>query len=401
MSTDSGRVREFNGADRGTAPCAVVSLRRPLDKRTSPIQVIARQGRSRLPLSTMSDDRWMRVRPRRSSGVSAGAAAALSVLVLGAWGCEKQYLVVEYSAGATSSSPVAEVTSTETYSTVSPSLRTVTIRLPDQCLTETSARVTGASADSQAIMTSSCGVWLSELERSLTQAGYRVVTWVRGEGGPGAASTNIASVARQLGADAVFVVNSLETSPIRPGSVAGSSIGYFSSNQYGDRLVEAPLNSAQREYMRCIAWQRADYHLRNEEWRRLVGADCPNLFGADVNDRDPTLDIIGLSATLNISVVDAAGGESMWFYRRSVLRQLAASRNIRFLMRGRGLTWRPVAREQASGPAPTADETMTREGRTLAHGMESGDPLAATRLDLVRMVVGDCVSRFNAGVPRS
>lgn len=328
---------------------------------------------------------------RRACSLTAVAACLI------AQACEKQYLVVEYSAGATTQAAPAEVTRTPTYQSQVASIRAVSIRLPDQCQNEAASRVTGMATDSQVIMGSNCGVWLSELERSLTQAGFRVVTWVReNERGAG----NISEVARQIGADAVFVVNSLDTTRMLPGVAAGSRISYFESNPQGDRLRPTELPTVQRDYLRCLVWQRSGYALDPNEWRRLVGRDCAYL-AESADDRDAISSVIGVASSLNVTAVHAGSGESIWFYNRRLVRQLQSSRNLRFLVRGRGSEqeayWRPVEPIRATGPAVAVDRNRADEQRTARAGESPQDAIRAVELELVRSIVGDFVLRFRNG----
>jgi hypothetical protein len=324
---------------------------------------------------------------------------ALSAITAGliAGACEKRHLIVEYSAGATTVSAPAEVTRTPTYLSQFASIRAVAIRLPDQCQNQTASQVNGMATNSQVIMGSNCGVWLSELERSLTQAGFRVITWVRENENR---ADNIAEVARQIGADAVFMVNSLDTTRMLPGVAAGSRISYFESNPQGDRLQPAELPTVQRDYLRCLVWQRSGYAIDPSEWRRLVGRDCAYTSEA-ADDRDAISDVIGVASSLNVTAVHAGSGESIWFYNRRLVQQLRSSRNLRFLVRGRGTEqaayWRPVEPIRASGPQVAVDRSRSDEQRTALDAEAPQDRIRAVELELVRSIVGDFVVRFRNG----
>src|SRR5262249_55082612 len=127
---------------------------------------------------------------------------------------------------------------------------TVAFRAPDSCLTQTAGRATGMTTNSGAILTTGCAVWLAEVERAVTLEGLRVISWdvlLRAER---TGNGSIYEVAKKLGADLVFILNSLEAMAVKGGSDLALSISYYQSNPDGARLGDLPMTDEQRATLR-------------------------------------------------------------------------------------------------------------------------------------------------------
>ncbi len=297
-----------------------------------------------------------------------------------------EHVVVEYASGAATASPPAEVRTTVTYTSRIATIRSVTIRFPDSCVTQSlaavtqsAAQMTGVGTGSTVILRNDCAVWLAELERSLAGAGYRVISGdalyrLEGSTNP-RLSTYVA--AQQLGADAVFVINSLETSDVQRGARFAGSLTYYQSNPRGETVQLREFDDNVRLVFQTMV-------------RNRLAPDSPTPGAPPV--------VQALAGILDTTAVIAGSGESMWFYRRNVSRRLAAAQNVRFLFMGSGLTWRPIERERQQ----VVDVQQTRSSARDTFGDETqagnNDPLAAERHAMVRMVVEDFVRQFR-GTP--
>ncbi len=103
-----------------------------------------------------------------------------------------------------------------------------------------------------------------------------------------------------------------------------------------------------------------------------------------------------LSATLDASAILAATGESVWFYRWGVTKPLSTRRDTRFLLRGRGVHWRPV-KPDLPLPPPPPPELASRDVVSHPRDAHGQDPLQAARFELVKRVAQDFVGNFRAG----
>lgn len=307
-------------------------------------------------------------------------------------GCCKQYLAVEFSAGRARTAAPAEVSATPTYASRLPAIRSVSIRLPESCLQTNASAARGTGAGGGNILLSQCGVWLAELERVLSQSGYRVFSWQALYTLQTTQSLPLHVAAQQLGVDAVFVVNSLDTSVSTQSDTAEASrLVFYASNPAGDRLSEQALNTPQRNVLRCLVWQRAGYRVDDSRsWHARVGDGCVNTT-TDIGDR-----VESLAVTLNVNVLFAASGESIWFYNRTLTAGTTNEQNRRFLFRGRDVYWRPVLPTGAEVQLPTVDVDRAASSETVSATSTAGpqDQRRASEFGLIRTVVSDCVTRF-------
>src|SRR6185503_3510084 len=103
-----------------------------------------------------------------------------------------------------------DVRRTQNYLANFQNIRTVGFRAPDTCFTQTAGRATGATQSSGTILTTECAVWLAELERAVSNEGYRVISWDVLQRAERSGTGSIYEAAKRLGADLVFILNSLE-----------------------------------------------------------------------------------------------------------------------------------------------------------------------------------------------
>jgi hypothetical protein len=311
------------------------------------------------------------------------AATALSVV---ATGCNvalvrcvdtSEYVLAEHQAAALVSSNTApEVSTGAIYKTPTflPSVKTIGLQFPDaRCVTETSAKATGDirnQNDSDAIMATNCGVWLAELERALTAHGYKVVSWSAIKQEQATKNITTYQAAASLGAQVVFVVNSMETNDLTPSSTSGSRTTYFKSDEAGSKKDPLAMPQSEREPLR----------------RFVVSHN-----GANANQ------IIGWAGTLDLTAVSVEG-QAVWFFRHHIQRARFAQTGMRFLFRRGSKTspfeiWRPQGIDE---PAVVDDRSASDVEFTQ---VKSGpaDPFQAEKLAMVRAVAGECVQRFASG----
>lgn len=195
----------------------------------------------------------------------------------------------------------------------------VALRVPERCLTETAGEQegTGGSGNQRVIMETACGVWLAELERALVEAGFRVISWAmfaKALKSKEAAEKSAYVAARELGADVMFVVNSLETADSKVGGDNRAVFEYFTSDKQGSKGQPALLKEQDRAFLRKFVSVR-------------VRIDRP---------------IDALASTLDATAIDTKTGQSLWFYRRTLTRDLETNAAMRFLFR----LWDPATGEE-------------------------------------------------------
>jgi hypothetical protein len=274
---------------------------------------------------------------------------------------EAEYVLVSFSMGGEyAKAPADEVKGTETYAKGRSTYKTAAIRLPDSCLNETAGKVSGMANQSQTILQTQCGPWLSEIEKALVEANLKVMSWdalwkLEREKG-----ISTYSAGAQLGADIIFVFNSLEAGDIRAGSSVAGKFKYFSSDEAGTPLSPLPLDDATRA-----------------QFQTFVRAILQSRVAAD--------QVTALSAIIDVTAVLPSTGQSVWFFRRAQTIPITNSKGMNFLFgRHPGRQWEPVmprvqiVAQAAAQPTYSAEDTVTS---TVGAGT---DPYQAQRLELIR-----------------
>jgi hypothetical protein len=139
-----------------------------------------------------------------------------------------------------------------------------------------------------------CGVEMAELERALTEFNYRVISWsaieqiVVRQGG----ITPLAA-AKNLDADVLFQINSLERSEANSGHKETWSGQFYTSDKYGNRGVPAEVPEERARVLE--AWGRPQGQLIRSGQQ--------------------------ISVTANVTATLVATGESIWFYEWTVVEE--------------------------------------------------------------------------------
>lgn len=252
---------------------------------------------------------------------------------------------------------------------------TAAVRLPESCKQEGAAQGTGAlAAEGKAIMATNCGFWLAEIERALSKGHYKVVSWnalsqlERTKGVP----THIA--ARELGADFVLLVNSLDAAPSRLGKAYSESFKYFDSDPSGKKGAPREIADAERHRLKEFVQSRTNF----------------------LRDKDL---VTGIKAVLDMTAVDAKTGEAVWFYLKQEARLLQSGLDRHFLFAeyADDQWWPLVPKWLQVTPAASATATTHRSSSDESGVVESAAPedaYAAEVRELVRNVVDDFMHRF-------
>jgi hypothetical protein len=244
--------------------------------------------------------------------------------------------------------------------------------------------MSGAAKRSDSIAATACGTWLAELEKALALAGFRVVSWSRLNEAETQQKLSTQAAAQQLGADVVFMLNSLEATEIKGGASAGASFKYFEANNRGTRGAPVALEENDRAYFREFVKARG-----GEEKADAVTALASALDTTAILTRPGS--------------PGEGAGEAMWFYRRIITHPVSSRRSERFLF-GHDMVpnaqWYPIqveapaVQQVVALPTVATEDTMKTE---VAAGVQ--DPYAAEKLDLVREIAKDFVARFRGVAP--
>jgi hypothetical protein len=311
------------------------------------------------------------------------------------------YLLIESEIGGTYGlAPEVEVRGTPLYTAKHAAFKTVAIRLPDSCNQETAATVTGVGSRSQTIVQTRCGVWLSELERAFASAGFRVMSWDALK----QAGADSYAAAKKMGADVVFVFNSLDVSEIRGGSTSSVAHRYFHSNAGGDKGPPYPLHDSERAGLRQYAegalgsGQRSEgdaaFESKLEAWRQAKAAGLP------VGEAPrPEGRVEALSSTLDSTAIVTDTGESVWFYRYTATRPVIEQTGMRFLFRLEDNRWYP-AEPASAAVTPAAATPSAASAEDVKHTVVAAghqEEYGRERLQLVRAAATDFVERFRSG----
>jgi hypothetical protein len=212
----------------------------------------------------------------------AGLAAAVLLS-----GCSTKYLLVSQFVASSQAEPPPEIIETPTYRAEVGRIKTVAVRAPESCSDRTADSASGAAASQETILKTYCGVEMAEIERGLARLGYRVISWKVLSREMNERNLTAIEIASNLGAEALFQINSLEKSRNAPGKDARWERKYFRSNDLGERVQEQPFDDDTRAFFKNRYFDRYE---KSADYRRLA-------------------------ITLDANAVLVKTAESIWYYR--------------------------------------------------------------------------------------
>lgn len=270
----------------------------------------------------------------------------------------------------------AEVTETASYRERRGRYDTVAVVAPDRCADQSLSEATGQGGSGGEVLATQCGVEMGEIERALTLMGFRVISWRtmrRAQGLP-------RDSARQLGAQVLFQVNSLERSTNMVGVMQAERLrAYHFSNPMGVEGPPAPMPDPDADVLDSLIAAQEE---------QMASGDRPG-------------------AGLDINAVDVATGQTIWLYRwRRLLRGEGAAR-AEVLVRGTPrpagplqpqFAWQPTAPVRPAQPA-AAPQVGVRVGSRSRSTQRTGyeDRLRTQLFQLLREIISDSVHRFRCG----
>ncbi|XID75458.1 hypothetical protein ACF3NA_02640 [Alkanindiges sp. WGS2144] len=212
----------------------------------------------------------------------------LSGLCLALSGCTSfsHYVVSSQFVASSQEQQSAEVIATRAYHDHAGRTATVALRAPDSCSNNTADQASGGAKSQGSILMTNCGVEMAEIEKALARANYKVISWniLANEMAHGRSA---AEVAKSLGADILFQINSLEKSKKTLGKDARWERQYFQADARGNPRGEQLFPDTTRNFIK-------------------------NTY---LNNIEKTYDPSTLAVTLDASAVLVETGQSIWYYR--------------------------------------------------------------------------------------
>jgi len=210
---------------------------------------------------------------------------------------------------------------------------------------------------------------MAELERALTQAGYTVSSWRVLANDMAAHGVTATDAGRQLGAEVLFQVNSLERVKTPRGEGARWERTFYQSNNCGDAVQPASMDDLQLAQLRKQSQGREQEVLQGKQ---------------------------RLGATLNVNAIMVETGQTIWFYQWTKFDAPGGELDVRVLSELTGnMQWSVVSPQCSSLYAARSMKGNPRESD--ATGVTAGSEEKPLYFKLMREVVKDFVAQFAKG----
>lgn len=306
--------------------------------------------------------RRMRFKNARTIGLLVAVAIAIIV-----GGCTNKYILVKKASHRVSAPEnKAEVVATARYKEMASNITVIAYRPPDLCLNQAASQATGLASSDQEVLKTTCGVWISELERAFAEKGFKVISWgsLLGASNDGDA---LLEKARRMGVQVLLMVNSLDVGSVDPTKQVNSTIEFIESNRELAELGPRPVdNRIKRSLLSHIP---KDAALPNTQW----------------------------AATLDITAIDLETNQSIWFFRQTFASALQSSYEWSKLFycddgrcRASEYNYRKSGSKKNSSKVSKIEVESTDVGR-------DADPEQTVKFALLKSVVRSLVSEFAAG----
>lgn len=212
------------------------------------------------------------------------------VMIVSLTGCSSFYRVNSQYVSNDSEVEKPEILETKQYQSGIKSVNVIAVQAPDKCTQDTASTKRGQSNTKESVVVSVCGDSLSDIERGLVRAGFQVVSWKQFQAEQQQNSLTPREAAKKLNTDAIFLINSLDTSEVKMGRDARFERRFYHSNEEGEK-----------------------------ESKALVGDTLKEILLSSIKPEEKSLyQSTRLSATVNATVMLAETGQSIWFYEWTV-----------------------------------------------------------------------------------
>lgn len=273
-------------------------------------------------------------------------------------GCSNYVLVESSVATDEIRRPIREIVGTPRYNSVAANVAKVAVRAPEYCSGQSAASNDKQTDRAKSLMGSTCGVQMGVLERQLTESGYDVYSWRAVESMVTAQNKSYLQAARELGAEVLFTVNSLE------GVLASSDEhirrAYFVSSKKGEKGAPWNIGEVHRQPIR-----------------------------GELRPYEASLRDISFGAFLDVTAIDVTTGQAIWFYKSGKYDLENISAPLSFLVAGKKGRWKVVTVNGAR-PSVVTGSTSVEYDR----GSKNRDVGEEQYEKYVRQVVLDFVATF-------
>jgi len=276
--------------------------------------------------------------------------------------CTPHYLIRSEYVVSQQRTDDPEIIETSSYRDLLPTFVTIAVRAPDSCANETTAIHSGEASGQGLLLKTDCGVEMSELERALAKAGYQVISWdiVRNRVIHDDNMTPV-KAAKDLGAQVLFQVNSLERSAANVRQDARWERRFYRSSPDGEQGSPAQVN----------------VNMKNAFERFII----PREKRALPEKR--------LSATINATAVLVDTGQAIWFYEWTHKESLSDRYETEVL-----LACKKERCWQASPEQKPEREVYSGSTEAVSASERDANEINATYNDLIREALDDLVTRF-------
>ena len=215
---------------------------------------------------------------------------SMCLLVLGCsviTACARPYYLVtsDFMVADNQEAP-PEIVESQTYRSRIPNLKSLAVMAPEGCANETAAQSSGEAAGQGVLLKTTCGIEMAELERALAKGGFQVISWNALQNKVTKEDLTPQTASKELGAEILFQINSLERSLVQAGQDARWERRFYQSNHDGEQLDPASLPVKEGDQL--------VNHIKKKE--------------ASLNHPER------LSMTINASASLVETGETIWFY---------------------------------------------------------------------------------------
>ena len=263
-----------------------------------------------------------------------------------------------------------EVTKTDEYNRVIRNVKKIAVQAPEQCANETWAQSTGGDIKSDrgdVLLKSLCGQEMAQMESGLAKQGYRVISWKVVQNKSVASDSTAIDVAKNLGADILLQINSLERTSVVPGDARWDR-SYYESDISGFDGAPIEVNKRISDQLKKIA-------KTHEEKKR----------------RDSRL-----SASLSSTAISVATGEAIWFYEWTVIHDTDENRTkvktFAACKKGWCKHWYPKNSRRGS-----TQQTAYAGSSEVVSSSELTDEDRAIHNRLVEKIITDMIAQFKTG----
>jgi hypothetical protein len=213
-----------------------------------------------------------------------------------------EFVLVEYVLGdEATEAPDLAVRDTPKLRDARPHIKAVVLRAPDSCLEDLGA---GLGDATKSAVRPECAPWITEMESSLSGAGYRVFSWSALLQIEKEQHLTTYDAAKRLGADVVFVFARLDVSQGGAFSGGTKTLRYFAADEHGQAYGPRALDKGTRAEIDSAISQ--------------IGFQM---------DRGPTQ----LSSHVEGTALSPDTGEAIWFYHRVATANITTPVGIRIL----------------------------------------------------------------------